>query len=118
MKVRSIHKWRHTGAAEDIARGIRTQEGVRVRGRWRHISSTQRYTKTHLLVAERELYGDEIINRGMMFLEDPRKAIICAIESGPGKRTREGKAIIRAMKNPKIPDSQENVRVGVDPDGG
>jgi hypothetical protein len=109
-RVRSIHKLRHTGAAEDLARGRRSQEGIRVRGRWRHLSATERYTRTHLLVEERATFGPEIVDAGADIILNPRKAVIEAIRSGPARRTVAGKALLRAMENPRIPDSVDNLR--------
>ena len=47
------HDLRHGGAARDVERKTRELEQVRRRGRWRVLSSVQRYTKTWFLVRER-----------------------------------------------------------------
>lgn len=117
----SLHRMRHTGAAEDVARGLRDLEGTRRRGRWKHISSVQRYTKTFLLAAERERFGAQIIGEGERFLRDPRKAVIQAIKAGPGAQSAEGKAIIEAMKKEGLPDYEEGLmtksKAGIMEDG-
>ena len=42
------HHLRHAGAARDIEKKLRTLEEVRIRGRWKHLESVQRYSKTYL----------------------------------------------------------------------
>ena len=58
------HDLRHSGAARDVERGSRSLEEVRRRGRWRHIDSVQRYTKTYVLVKQRARMTAEQRDRG------------------------------------------------------
>jgi hypothetical protein len=102
--VRAIHELRHTGASEDIARARRDREGVRRRGRWKHISSTDRYTKTHLLTEARARFGSR----------NPREMLAAAIRRGPGVKTAEGRAVLAIFaKGPRIPDSVESIQPAV-----
>jgi len=113
--VRAIHELRHTGASEDIARARRDREGVRRRGRWRHISSTDRYTKTHLLTEARAKFGSRVIERGQMVMENPRQMLASAIRRGPGAKTAEGRAVLAIFdKGPRVPDSIECIQPGVE----
>lgn len=97
-----------------MARRIRDHEGTRRRGRWKHVSSTQRYQKVHLLVSERRRFGEKIIRRGKKIDENPREAIIKAILKGPAAESPEGKAIVKAMMNPVMPDNVECIRPGLE----
>ena len=87
-----LHRLRHTGAANDVAesrlrkpdaaeenfeetrrRGNvpRSLEEARRRGRWLHMSSLQRYTKTAHLVADLGKLPDRIRRYGEAFLASP-----------------------------------------------
>lgn len=104
-KRRSLHDLRHTAAAEDVNSRRLELEGARRRGRWKHLSSVQRYTKEHEFVAARNEFGRHIVETGKMYSEDARHHIAAAIDEGPGRSSPEGKALVRAMRNPRIPDA-------------
>lgn len=111
--MRAIHDLRHSGAASDVASGRQDLEGARRRGRWRHMSGVQRYGKTHLLVSARAKVGPRICAIGQKFMENPREAIIQAINSGPGRKTAEGRAIVRRLRQgPFMEDTAESLRPG------
>lgn len=110
-KVRAVHDLRHSGAAEDVAQGRRTLDGVQRRGRWRHLSACTRYTKTFLIARSRGMLGEEMLKEGRRIAEDPRRAVRRAIEEGEGAKTKLGLAISRRFKEgPRIPDSKEDLR--------
>ena len=88
-----LHRLRHTGAANDVAESSlspydgaeagshegarrrgnvpRSLEEARRRGRWLHMSSLQRYTKTAHLVADLGKLPDRTRRYGEAFLESP-----------------------------------------------
>ena len=81
-----LHRLRHTGAANDVAESSlhttngspaargnvpRTLEEARRRGRWLHMSSLQRYTKTAHLVADLGKLPAKTRRYGEAFLESP-----------------------------------------------
>lgn len=112
---RTIHELRHTGASEDISRGRRDREAVRRRGRWRHLTSVDRYTKSHLLVAARKEFGDKVISRGARIARNPRKEFGEAIFFGEGGESPEAKAILKRWNQAdRIPDSKECSRPSVE----
>jgi hypothetical protein len=113
--TRSNHELRHTGASEDIARGRRDREGVRRRGRWKAVSSCDRYTKSHLLVTARQEFGEKVVQRGAAVMTRPREILSRALQKGGASSTREGQAVLARWSNgPTIPDAVESVRPGVE----
>ena len=76
-----------------------------MRGRWKHVAATQRYTKTRLLVAKRDYFGEQVIGRGKQIMADPRGEVVKAVLAGPGSNSRNGKAIVGAMQKPWLADS-------------
>jgi hypothetical protein len=110
-EMRAVHDLRHTAAAEDLARGRRDLVGIQRRGRWKSITSCERYTKTHLIVKRRAEFGAHLIDEGLQFAKDPRAAIVQEILGGPARDTEEGRALVRAYtKGDRIPDTGENMR--------
>ena len=63
------HDLRHSGAARDVAAGTRTLEQVRRRGRWVSMDSVQRYTKTWLLVRQRQRLSPQHRDEGARLLQ-------------------------------------------------
>lgn len=111
--VKSVHELRHCGASEGTARGRRDSEGVRRRGRWRHVTSVDRYTKVNLLVAARQSCGDSIIKKGEEIAANPRMHVLNAIRKGPGIDRAEGQAIVKELtRSGTMPDAVESVRPG------
>ena len=70
-----LHRLRHTAAANDIAEGTRSVEEARRRGRWLHLSSFQRYTKTAHLLADLAKLPQEARRYGEAFLAAPRSFV-------------------------------------------
>ena len=70
-----LHRLRHTAAANDVADGVRTLEEARRRGRWLHLSSLQRYTKTAHLLACLSKLPQEARRYGESFMGSPRSYI-------------------------------------------
>jgi integrase len=71
------HDLRHSGAARDILKELRTLEQVRRRGRWKMLSSVQRYTKTWLLVRNRSRLSPLQLKQGAALIarRGPRKLV-------------------------------------------
>jgi hypothetical protein len=109
---KAVHDLRHAGAANDIEQGRREMEGVRRRGRWRHLTSVQRYGKTHLLVAARRKFGSQVLSEGKLFGRDPRRAVSEAICAGPGKHTALGKRMMKRMAQGQLVESKEDLLPG------
>jgi len=111
--VRAVHWLRHSGAAGDLECGRRDLEGVRKRGRWKHVSACHRYTKTHLVVECRHRLGAELCLEGRNFMLAPRENVCRAFERGPGRHSSLGKALIARMRaGPRLPDTEGSVRPG------
>ena len=111
--IKALHDLRHSAAAADLESGRRDLPGVQKRGRWRFITSCHRYTKTHLVVMSRMMFGESIIAEGRKFRDDPRSAIIDAMRRGPAATTLEGQAVIdRLLTGPRLEDNRESVRPG------
>ena len=73
-----------------IATGRRPLEGVRRRGRWKHMSAVQRYTKSWLITRARakiQEFSPALLEEGAKVVEEPRKLLAQAIRDGPGRRT-------------------------------
>ena len=64
------HGLRHGGAALMIGRGDERKH-VKTRGRWDSDKSLKRYTKTHLLVAQRAALPAPVLALGRVFLSAP-----------------------------------------------
>ena len=64
------HALRHGGAALMIGRGDERKH-VKTRGRWDSDKSLKRYTKTHLLVAQRAALPAPVLALGRVFLSAP-----------------------------------------------
>ena len=64
------HILRHGGAAEMIAQKQHPNT-VKRRGRWVTDSSLRRYTKTHVLTAQRASLPSAVLDLGRLFLADP-----------------------------------------------
>ena len=111
--IKALHDLRHSAAAADLESGRRDLPGVQKRGRWRFITSCHRYTKTHLVVMPRVMFGESIISQGRKFRDDPRSVIVDAIRRGPAATTPEGQAVMsRLLAGPRLEDNRESVRPG------
>ena len=111
--IKALHDLRHSAAAADLESGRRDLPGVQKRGRWRFITSCHRYTKTHLVVMSRMMFGAAIIEQGRKFRNDPRDMIVAAIRSGPAATTREGEAVMsRLLSGPRLEENCESIRPG------
>ena len=64
------HDLRHGGASRDVEAGTRSLEQVRRRGRWKQLSSVQRYTKTWVLVRERARLTAEQLDRAATLIKE------------------------------------------------
>ena len=72
------HDLRHFGAARDVEEQARDLEQVRRRGRWRSMDSVRRYTKTWLLVRQRERLTQQQRHTGQQLLRLRGSRTICA----------------------------------------
>ena len=77
ISVGTPHVLRHGGAALMIARGDERKK-VKVRGRWAKDKNLDRYTKTHLLTAQRAALPQDVLALGRTFLADPAAELIRA----------------------------------------
>ena len=77
IAVGTPHVLRHGGAALMISRGDERKK-VKVRGRWGKDKSLDRYTKTHLLTAQRATLPQDVLALGRAFLADPIAELIRA----------------------------------------
>ena len=77
------HNIRHSQPSTDAASGRRTLEEIRRRGRWSALSSVQRYTKDFLLCRHDAKLPGSVKLAGLIFLSDPRAALIDALRDGP-----------------------------------
>ena len=68
------HILRHGGAAEMIAQKHHPNT-VKRRGRWVTDSSLRRYTKTHVLTAQRASLPPAVLHLGRLFLSDPEREV-------------------------------------------
>jgi len=62
------HSARHTGATRDMTLGYRTVEQVMKRGRWKALSSVNRYAKPHAWYQAMSKQSDEVLERGALLL--------------------------------------------------
>ena len=63
-----LHELRHSGAAQDVLSKSRSLEEVRRRGRWRSMTSVQRYTKTWMLVRRRAEMPAALVEKGKQIM--------------------------------------------------
>ena len=82
------HGLRHSGPSEDVARGRASLEQVRRRGRWKALSSVQRYSKTFALTQFRARMPQKVLEVGARATGDLAAEILRAISS----RTNYSKA--------------------------
>ncbi|CAK0842032.1 unnamed protein product, partial [Prorocentrum cordatum] len=59
-----LYSLRHGGASDDLATAVRTQEEVKVRGRWATITSLKRYGKTTRLLLEMATVPEDVFELG------------------------------------------------------
>ena len=62
------HSARHTGATHDMTLGYRTVEQVMKRGRWKALSSVNRYAKPHAWYQAMSKQSNEVMERGALLL--------------------------------------------------
>ena len=67
-----LHRFRHTGAANDLYHQRLTLLQIQRRGRWSSAESCKRYTKTAHLVADLAALPKHLRTLGEHFLRDPR----------------------------------------------
>jgi hypothetical protein len=82
------HRLRHGGAATLIAAGgLPVVTAVKLRGRWESDKSLRRYTKMHILAAQRASLPPAVLRLGRLFLADPpneiKRARLNVIEPRP-----------------------------------
>jgi len=75
------HRIRHSGPSEDIARERSSLEAVRRRGRWKSMTSVQRYSKTFALVKFRARMPPTTRIAGEEIARDLRAAVKSALQS-------------------------------------
>ncbi|CAK0863826.1 unnamed protein product, partial [Prorocentrum cordatum] len=75
------HGLRHSGPSEDVARGRASLEQVRRRGRWKALSSVQRYSKTFALTQLRAKMPKKVLDVGSRATSDLAAEILRAMES-------------------------------------
>lgn len=68
--IGGLHALRHSGASVDYAHG-RTLNDIRVRGRWKVMSSVRRYAKPWALVTANKRAPASVVDTGERFLRDP-----------------------------------------------
>ena len=100
---RPPHALRHTAAAEAIAQGRLGLEQVRRRGRWKALSSVQRYTKVHDIIIYKSGMPTSALRHGRDILEDPAAAMLRALGSGS---TPLHQALRSALAAPDLPRLQ------------
>ena len=96
------HGLRHSGPSEDIARGRATLEQVRRRGRWRALSSVQRYSKTFAVTQFRARMPQKILDSGAAAGRDLRGAVQEAL--GRAKPSPASGAMLDGLKGNKAGD--------------
>jgi len=88
------HSLRHAGPSEDLQRGRRTLIGIQRRGRWKFPSSVARYTKTHILVAQRSQAGTSKVHAGAEIQHDPRRILADAVRSSKAHKSQLGRNLL------------------------
>lgn len=86
LNLGPLHWLRHTEPAASIAERRRTLEEVRRLGRWASLTSVERYSKTHLLVKQREQLPVAVRERGEYLLEHPGELVQIILEAEPRKK--------------------------------
>ncbi|CAK0837709.1 unnamed protein product, partial [Prorocentrum cordatum] len=92
------HGIRHSGPGEDIARGRASLEQVRRRGRWKALSSVQRYSKTFALTQFRARMPEVVGESGMRAVRDLKAEILQALRRRPRPRGSLPEALENAIK--------------------
>ena len=85
LPFRPPHALRHTAAAEAIFQKRLSLEQVRRRGRWKALSSVQRYTKTHDIVNYKGSMDPQLLAEGEQLLKDLPKHFQTELGSRPGE---------------------------------
>ena len=99
------HVLRHSGPSEDIARGRTSLEGVRRRGRWKALTSVQRYTKTFALTKFRSRMPQKLLQRGQEAVQDLRSVLLSSLRSSRGGNSTLNNAFIGALIGARVQDA-------------
>ena len=106
-----MHTIRHAAASEDVARSRSSLENVRRRGRWKHMSSVQRYTKTHALAKFRARMPQTVRAKGEAIGKDIRKALIAALLRSPEAKSPLSKALLAHLRAARGQDCEADIEV-------
>ena len=88
-----LHTLRHSKPSADSARGRRTLEEIRRRGRWNQMKSVQRYSRAHALVMDLAEM-DEPLREEVAKLEAAYPVpLLSACRRGPGRNTGLGRIL-------------------------
>ena len=98
------HGIRHSGPSEDVARGRATLEQVRRRGRWKALSSVQRYSKTFALTQFRAKMPVVVREAGLRATRDLKAEVLRALRCRPLPRGSLPKALEDAVRKAAAKD--------------
>ena len=99
------HVLRHSGPSEDIARGRTSLEGVRRRGRWKAMTSVQRYSKTLALTKFRSRMPLKLLQHGEQAVQDLRSVLLNALGSPSSGNSILNNAFIGALTGARVRDA-------------